>query len=164
MYASKMYGVCLQYCKDHAEAEDCLQEGFIKVFSKIGEFRFSGSFEGWMRRIMVNTTIESFRKRKPTTSIDDVGEINLNDDDNPHFEEEAGSLNENEIYEVIKELPSKYRMVFNLYVLEGLSHKEIADVLGISKGTSKSNLSRARKWLKDRLTEKMNKKLMLYAK
>jgi len=159
MYASKMYGVCLQYCKNHAEAEDCLQEGFIKVFANIRKFRFKGSFEGWMRRIMVNTTIESFRKRKQTTSFDAVKEIDLNDDDQMQFDEGLGSLSENDIYEVIKELPPQYRMVFNLYVLEDMSHKEIADVLDISEGTSKSNLSRARKWLKDRLIEKINKKV-----
>lgn len=154
MLSSKMYGVCLQYCKDHTEAEDCLQEGFIKVFTNVKKYRFEGSFEGWVRRIMVNTTIESFRKKKPTTSIDDIVLVKLEDET---LEQDVGGLNEKEIFEIIKDLPPKYRLVFNLYALEGLSHKEIADTLDITVGTSKSNLSRARKWLKNRLTERMIK-------
>ena len=155
LFAPKMYGVCLQYCKDRTEAEDCLQEGFIKVFTNIKKYRFEGSFEGWIRRIMVNTTIESFRKKKPTTPLDDVKLVKLEGD---IVEEEVNEIAEDEIMDIIKELPPKYRMVFNLYVLEGLSHKEIAKVLDISEGTSKSNLSRAKSWIKDRITEKLVKK------
>ena len=155
LFAPKMYGVCLQYCKDRTEAEDCLQEGFIKVFTNIKKYRFEGSFEGWVRRIMVNATIESFRKKKPETSLEDTMLVKLESD---IIEEEASEINEDEIMDIISELPPKYRMVFNLYVLEGLSHKEIAEVLDISEGTSKSNLSRARSWIKDRITEKLSKK------
>ena len=154
-FAPKMYGVCLQYCKDHTEAEDCLQEGFIKVFNNIKKYRFEGAFEGWIRRIMVNTTIESFRKKKPESSVEDMSLIKIEDD---IVEEEASEINEDEILEIIKELPPKYRMVFNLYVLEGLSHKEIAETLDISEGTSKSNLSRAKNWVKNRITEKLGLK------
>ena len=154
-FAPKMYGVCLQYCKDHTEAEDCLQEGFIKVFNNIKKYRFEGSFEGWMRRIMVNTTIESFRKKKPESSFEDMTLIKIEDD---IVDEEANEITEEEILEIIKELPPKYRMVFNLYVLEGLSHKEISEILDISEGTSKSNLSRARNWVKNRITEKLGTK------
>jgi len=150
-----MYGVCLQYCKDHTEAEDCLQEGFIKVFTNIKKYRFEGSFEGWMRRIMVNTTIQSFRKKKPESSIEDMPLISIEDEP---AAEEASEIREDEILEIINELPPKYRMVFNLYVLEGLSHKEIAEILDISEGTSKSNLSRAKNWVKNRITEKLGTK------
>jgi len=155
LFASKMYGVCLQYSKDQTEAEDCLQEGFIKVFNNIKKYRFDGSFEGWVRRIMVNTTIEAFRKKKQVTSLDDMSLIKVEDDE---VEQETSEISEDEILEIIKELPPKYRMVFNLYILEGLSHKEIADVLDISEGTSKSNLSRARNWVKNRITEKIGTK------
>ncbi len=155
LYAPKMYGVCLQYCKDRTEAEDCLQEGFIKVFTNIKKYRFEGSFEGWIRRIMVNTTIESFRKKKPETSLEDTMLVKLQSD---IIEEKASEISEDEIMDIISELPPKYRIVFNLYVLEGLSHKEIAEALDISEGTSKSNLSRARSWIKDRITEKLSKK------
>ncbi len=155
LFASKMYGVCLQYCKDHTEAEDCLQEGFIKVFTKIKKYRFEGSFEGWVRRIMVNTTIELFRKKRFTITVDDVMLVKLEDET---FEQDVSNLNENEILDIIRELAPRYRMVFNLFALDGLSHKEIADALEISVGTSKSDLSRARKWLKKRLTERMDEK------
>ena len=141
MFSSKMYGVCLQYCKDQTEAEDCLQEGFIKVFTNIKKYRFEGSFEGWVRRIMVNTTIESFRKKKPVTSIDDVILVKLEDET---MEEDVSEISEKEIFDIIKELPPKYRMVFNLYVMEGMSHREIGKEMNISEGTSKSNLARAR--------------------
>ncbi len=155
MFSSKMYGVCLQYCKDQTEAEDCLQEGFIKVFTNIKKYRFEGSFEGWVRRIMVNTTIELFRKKKPVISIDDVVLVKL---ENETLEEDVSEISREEIFEIVKELPPKYRMVFNLYTLDGLSHKEIAKTMDITVGTSKSNLSRARKWIKDRLTERMDNK------
>jgi len=155
LFAPKMYGVCLQYCQDRTEAEDCLQEGFIKVFTNIKKYRFEGSFEGWVRRIMVNTTIESFRKKKPETSLEDVTLVKLEDEP---VEEEAASISEDDIFEMINELPPKYKMVFNLYAIEGFSHKEIAKILDISEGTSKSNLSRARNWIKNRITEKSGKK------
>jgi RNA polymerase sigma-70 factor (ECF subfamily) len=155
LYAPKMFGVCLQYCKDHTEAEDCLQEGFIKVFNNIKKFRSEGSFEGWVRRIMVNTTIESFRKKKPVSSLEDVTMVPVED---AEADEDAELIDAEEVYKIIRELPSKYRMVFNLYALEGLSHKEIAEILDISVGTSKSNLSRARKWIKDKITERIKNK------
>ncbi len=155
MFSSKMYGVCLQYCKDQTDAEDCLQEGFIKVFTNIKKYRFEGSFEGWVRRIMVHTTIESFRKKKPETSFDDIVLVKLEDET---VDEDAGEISQEEVFEIVKELPPKYRMVFNLYAMDGLSHKEISEIMDISVGTSKSNLSRARKWIKDRLIDRMDKK------
>lgn len=154
-FAPKMYGVCLQYCKDPTEAEDCLQEGFIKVFSKINRFRFEGSFEGWVRRIVVNTIIESFRKKQPTSSLEEMSLVKIEDES---MEPMDVPFSEQELLHLIQELPPQYRMVFNLYAIEGLTHNEISEVLNISIGTSKSNLSRARKWLKDRLKDKLEKK------
>jgi len=156
LYAPKMFGVCLQYCKDETEAEDCLQEGFIKVFKNIKKYRFEGSFEGWVRRIMVNATIESFRKKKPVSSLEDITMVPVADDD--ITEEDAEQVKLEEVYKIMKELPPKYRMIFNLYAIEGLSHKEIAELLDISVGTSKSNLARARKWIRDKIMEKIKRK------
>jgi RNA polymerase sigma-70 factor (ECF subfamily) len=151
MYAAKMLGVCMRYCKNRTEAEDCLQESFIKVFSKIHLFGFKGSFEGWVRRIVVNTVIVYLRKRQPEFLVDEF----------PLIQEE-----EQEVYvpivthdvllQMIQELPPKYRLVFNMYAIEGYSHKEIAEEMNISVGTSKSNLSRARQWLKQKIEERVN--------
>ncbi len=146
LFAPWLFGICLQYCKNRTEAEDNLQEGFIKIFNCIDQFKFNGSFEGWIRRIMVNTIIASFRKKNPVYFTDTIEEFEDN------YTEENISNNEidsKELFHLIETLPPKYKMVFNLYVLEGYSHKEITQILGISEGTSKSNLSRARKLLKE---------------
>ncbi len=148
-----LFGVCLQYCKDRTEAEDHLQEAFIKIFTNIKKYRFEGSFEGWMRRIVVNTIIESFRKKNPVYFVDSIEHIGK---DTPEEEEHIEVINTKELLTLIEELPPKYKLVFNLYALEGLSHQEISDILGISTGTSKSNLSRARKILKEKLSVKKN--------
>ncbi len=154
-FAPKMFGICLSYCKDRTEAEDCLQEGFIKVFTKINHFTFKGSFEGWVRRIIVNTVIESFRKKQTITLFDELPLHAVEEDETVDSE---SPISEEEIRNCIQELPSKYKMVFNLYVLEGFSHDEISQSLDISIGTSKSNLSRARQWLKKRIEEKISVK------
>ncbi len=148
-----LYGVCLQYCKDKTEAEDHLQESFIKIFTNIKKYRFEGSFEGWMRRIVVNTIIATFRKKNPVYFVDSIEDIAK---DTPDINEHIEIVNKKELLSFIEELPPKYKLVFNLYALEGYSHQEISDILGISVGTSKSNLSRARKILKDRLSIKKN--------
>jgi RNA polymerase sigma-70 factor (ECF subfamily) len=149
-FASKMLGVCLRYSSDRESAEDFLQDGFIRVFEKIKQFRFEGSFEGWMRRIIVNLIVESFRKKRIQTELtDDFPDIENSEE---FTETETPSLNE--LLNLVRQLPERYRLVFNLYVLEELTHEEIASQLGISQGTSKSNLSRARKWLQNRLLEK----------
>ncbi len=148
-----LFGVCLQYCKDRTEAEDHLQEAFIKIYTNINKYRFEGSFEGWMRRIVVNTVIESFRKKNPVYFVDSVEQLEQEPQD---IEEHIEVVDPNELLSLIEELPPKYKLVFNLYALEGLSHQEISDILGISVGTSKSNLSRARKILKDKLSVKKN--------
>ncbi len=147
-YAPWLFGICLQYCKNQTDAEDNLQEGFIKIFKHIKKFRFDGSFEGWMRRIMVNTIIESFRKKKALRfeeSVDDFPEV-IEDQSDHHT-----SFNTKILLNTIEQLPPQYKLVFNLYALEGLSHQEISEILDISVGTSKSNLSRARKILKEKL-------------
>lgn len=153
MFASKMFGVCLRYCKNRTEAEDCLQEGFIKVFSKIHLFGFKGSFEGWVRRIIVNTVIEYFRKRQPEILVDEFPLIKEEEE-----EVYIPVVKENELMDMIQELPPKYRVVFNMYAIEGYTHKEIAEETGVSVGTSKSNLSRARQWLKQRIEDKVKRK------
>jgi len=141
-YASKLYAVSLQYSGNDEEARDILQEGFIKIFENLGHYKHEGSFEGWMRRITVNTALEKFRSRHNLYRVDDIDEIQEPDaepDNNDYSGMEA-----NDLMDIIRELPPKYRMVFNLYAIEGYSHKEISKMVNISEGTSKSNLSRAR--------------------
>ena len=144
-FSAKMFGVCLRYAGSTAEAEDILQEGFIKVFKKIGSFRHEGSFEGWIRRIFVNTAIEYYRKKTFLQPITDKEENTL---EAPNFSV-LDQLAEKDIIELIQQLSPGYRSVFNLYVIEGYTHKQVADELGISEGTSKSQLSRAKLILQD---------------
>lgn len=147
LFAPKMYGVCLRYSKDATEAEDSLQDGFIKVFEKIGTFRHEGSFEGWMRRIMVNISLEKFRKQNLLQAVDDIAAF-----ETPDLKDDIISeISANDLLKLIRELPPRYRMVFNLYVFEGMNHKEIAAEMRISDGTSKSNLARARTILKKQI-------------
>jgi RNA polymerase sigma factor (sigma-70 family) len=141
-HASKLYAVCLQYSGNDEEARDILQEGFIKIFENLGSYKHEGSFEGWMRRITVNTALEKFRSKHNLYRVDDIDQIPEQDSE-PDNSDYAG-LEANDLLEIIRELPPKYRVVFNLYALEGYSHKEISQMVKISEGTSKSNLSRAR--------------------
>jgi RNA polymerase sigma-70 factor (ECF subfamily) len=141
-YASKLYAVCLQYSGNDEEARDILQEGFIKIFEHLGHYKHEGSFDGWIRRITVNTALEKFRSRHNLYRVDDIDSIQEPDSE-PDNNDYAG-LEANDLLEIIRELPPKYRMVFNLYAIEGYSHKEISGMMKISEGTSKSNLSRAR--------------------
>jgi RNA polymerase sigma-70 factor (ECF subfamily) len=156
LYYGKMLGVCMRYAKDNDEAQDMVQNGFIKVFKKIEVFNFTGSLEGWIRRIMANTAIDQIRKNKrdPFNIEDDAQFKNLEED--VPFEEEE---NEDEIkikaelaIKAISELSPGYKAVFNLYVMEGYTHKEIAEYLGISEGTSKSNLAKAKEKLRNKLS------------
>jgi RNA polymerase sigma factor (sigma-70 family) len=150
LFAPKMLGVCLRYSSDRESAEDFLQDGFIRIFEKIKQYRFEGSFEGWMRRIIVNMIVESFRKKRFQTELtNDFPDVESHEE---LTEPETPSLND--LLNLVRQLPERYRLVFNLYVIEELTHGEIASRLGISQGTSKSNLSRARKWLQNRLQEK----------
>jgi RNA polymerase sigma-70 factor (ECF subfamily) len=148
-YASKLYAVCLQYSGNDEEARDILQEGFIKIFANLGHYKHEGSFEGWIRRITVNTALEKFRSRHNLYRVDDIDTIQEPDSE-PENNDYAG-LEANDLLEIIRELPPKYRMVFNLYAIEGYSHKEISGMMKISEGTSKSNLSRARTILQRRV-------------
>ncbi|MBD0333760.1 MAG: RNA polymerase sigma factor [Chitinophagaceae bacterium] len=153
-YAPKMYGVCLRYAGSAEEAEDILQEGFIKVFKKIGSFRGEGSFEGWIRRIFVNTSIEHFRRKNYLQPITEKEETTVEG----KYLSVLDNLAEKDIIGLVQQLSPGYRTVFNMYVVEGYSHKEIADALGISEGTSKSQLSRAKLILQDLVRKHIEKR------
>jgi RNA polymerase sigma factor (sigma-70 family) len=145
--ASKMLGVCMRYARDRYEAEDILQLAFIKVFQKVGDFRNDGSFEGWIRRIVVNTAIETYRKNQRMMNIVDIGEAY----DVPQPAPDISTLEIKDLLKLISQLSGGYRLVFNMYVIEGYSHKEIAIELGITEGASKSQLSRAKAVLREKL-------------
>ena len=136
----KMFVVCLRYSKNREEAEEILQEGFIKVFEFIHQYKFAGSFEGWVRKIMVNCALQKYRSKKMHAVVDiDIAAI-----ENIGNENIISQLGTKELLKMVQLLPPSYRMVFNLYVFEGMKHREIAAHLKISEGTSKSNLSDAR--------------------
>jgi RNA polymerase sigma-70 factor (ECF subfamily) len=141
-HAAKLYAVCLQYSGNDDEARDILQEGFIKIFENLVHYKNEGSFEGWMRRIVVNTALEKYRSKHNLYRVDDIDLI-PDTDAAPETEDYAG-LEAVDLLDIIRELPPKYRMIFNLFAIEGYSHKEISQMVNISEGTSKSNLSRAR--------------------
>lgn len=139
-FASKMLGVCMRYSKDRAEAEDMLQEGFIKIFTNIAKFKHEGSFEGWVRRIMVFTAINFFKHRSRKFQEDlDVEHYDAAFDDDV-----VSKISAKEIITLVQQLPEGYRVIFNLYAVEGYTHKEIGDMMGIAIGTSKSQYARAR--------------------
>lgn len=145
LYASKLFSVSLKYSRNYVEAEDNLHDAFVTIFKKIKQYSGKGSFEGWMKRITINTVLQKYRG---------TGVYNLVNED--ELEEEYVELEEESItidflLRIIQELPDRYRLVFNLYVLDGYSHQEIGDMLEISVGGSKSNLARARKILKDKI-------------
>lgn len=144
-FSSRMYAVCLRYAGNAEEAEDILQEGFIKIFKKLDSFRSEGSFEGWVRRIFVNTAIEHFRRKRYLMPVTEKEENTLEGKYNSVLDD----LGAKDILALVQELSPGYRTVFNMYVVEGYTHKEIADMLGISEGTSKSQLSRAKVILQD---------------
>ena len=152
-FAPKMYGVCLRYAGNENDASDILQEGFIKVFKNLTKFRSEGSFEGWVRRIFVNTAIEHYRKK---VSLFNVSEAQENMIEDPGLNA-LDNLAAKDIMKVVNELSPGYKAVFNLHVIEGYSHKEIADMLSITEGTSKSQLARAKGVLKKALENYMQK-------
>lgn len=139
-FASKMLGVCMRYAKDKAEAEDMLQEGFIKVYQNIARFKGDGSFEGWVRRIMVFTAINFFKHRTRKFQED----LDRENFDAPFEDNIIETISAKEIIALVQQLPEGYKMVFNLYAVEGYTHKEIGEILGIATGTSKSQYARAR--------------------
>jgi RNA polymerase sigma-70 factor (ECF subfamily) len=151
-YAAKMLTVCMRYANNREEAEDVLQEGFILVFEKMSQFKMEGSFEGWIRKIMVNKSLEHLRKVAKIYPIVDITNV---EDKFISPENIMNNIASKELLEMIQQLPPKYKMVFNLYVFEGMTHKEIAAEIGIAEGTSKSNLSDARTLLKKKLLRNM---------
>lgn len=150
-YSRLLLGVCNRYTSNIEEAEDVLQEGFVKIFLNMKEFKGDGSLLAWMRRIMINTAITHYhrmRKHWYHNDLEEVRETRLDE----HVWEEAEFSNE-ELYKVIHQMPDGYRMVFNLYAVEGYKHREIAEILDIDENTSKSQYSRARRWLQERLIQ-----------
>ncbi len=148
-YSKMLFGVCIRYTKDRTAAEDVLHEGFIKIFLNIASFKNKGSFEGWMRRIMVNTALEQYRKKFQMYPVGEVAELESKQSTNFIVSE----LSAQDLLSLVKDLPPAYKMVFNLYAIDGYSHKEISAILNISIGTSKSNLSRARKILQNKVAQ-----------
>jgi RNA polymerase sigma factor (sigma-70 family) len=152
LYKGKMWTVCLRYARDQDEAKDIMQEGFIKIFEKIKQYEGRGHFEGWIRRIMINTALSEYRKHHLLHS-ESENFSQKNEGVSEHIESDISAQ---ELLELIKELPPQYQMVFNLFAIEGYAHKEIAELLRISEGTSKSNLSRAREILKNKIKTNQN--------
>jgi RNA polymerase sigma-70 factor (ECF subfamily) len=150
-----MFGICLRYSNSYEEAKDILQDGFVKVFTKMGQFGFQGSFEGWMKRIFVNTALEHYRSQKNHLFHEDV-EVAYGI---AHHDHTLDKISQKEILGLIQALPAGYRNVLNLYIIEGFSHAEIAEMLGINEGTSKSQLSRARVILQQAILKKQQKGL-----
>ena len=151
LLAAKMFAVCLRYMGDRDSAEDILQDGFVTLFSKIDSFTGAGSFEGWARRIFVNTALMSLRKKDALKNSEDVQSAWGISSDAPTAIEEIGY---DELMKMIAALPPGFRTVFNMYVIEGYSHKEIAEALGISETTSRSQLQRARTLLQSKIKER----------
>lgn len=149
LYSSKMYGLCYRYVRHAMEAEDILVTAFTKIFERIGQFKGEGSFEGWMRRIMVNEALTHLRKSRTMYLETELEQA----DREPDYDRLSDHLEEEDLLKMIQELPPGYRLVFNMYAIDGYSHKEIAEQLGISENTSKSQLSRARVYLQKMLAD-----------
>lgn len=153
LFSGKLFSICLKYSKNKQEAQDNFQDGFITIFDKIGQFKFKGSFEGWLKRVMVNTILLKYRQKNVlnlvTEEIPDEVIVDIDDDE----------VSLDFLLNLIQELPDRYRMVFNLYVLDGYSHKEISKMLHIAEGTSKSNLARARAILKQKIEKHQESQL-----
>jgi RNA polymerase sigma factor (sigma-70 family) len=150
-FSPKMYAVCLRYSGKPEDAQDILQEGFIKVFRNLDRFRGEGSFEGWMRRIFVNTAIEHYRRAAPLYPVDETKAAQIEDKEWSAFDK----LSVKDLLAMIQELSPGYRTVFNLYVVEGYTHREIGDLLGINEGTSKSQLARAKAILQQKVLKQL---------
>jgi RNA polymerase sigma factor (sigma-70 family) len=146
-YSGKFLAICIRYLKDREHAEDVMIEGFTKIFEKLPQFQNKGSFEGWMKRIIVTQALMTLRSNRHLTM-----EVNMeNDSDFKDHNYELNHLETEELMDMVKSLPVGYRTVFNLYAIEGYSHKEIAELLGINESTSKSQLNRARNVLKEKI-------------
>ncbi len=155
-YAPKMYGICMRFTGNQMEADDILQDGFIKIFTKLKDFRNEGSLEGWIRKTIINTAINFYRKKLKYSYFDDIEGLEV-----PETKEENiyDKLSKEELIKLIQELPNGYRTIFNLYVIEGYSHKEIGKMLNISNNTSKSQLTRARNILQRKVLALMKEKV-----
>lgn len=150
LFAKKMMGVCLRYTNNYEEAQDVLQDGFIKVFSKLPDFVNKGSLEGWVRRIMVNTALDQYRKNKKFQKDVEIDSVSFKLEKSEFILE---TINAEDLLKIVRTIPEGYRVVFNLFAIEGYSHKEIADKLGVTESTSKSQYSRAKKMLRRLLVE-----------
>lgn len=150
LYSPKLFAVCLKYSRNHVEAQDNLQDGFLLIFKKIEQYSFKGSFDGWLKRVMINNVLQQYRTQ---TFLSLVNE-DVTEDAEIEIDDENISLEY--LLKIIQELPDRYRLVFNLYVNDDYSHAEIAEMLAINIGTSKSNLSRARMILKDKIEQHKN--------
>ena len=150
LYSGKLFAVCLKYSRNYAEAQDNLQDGFLIIFQKIGQYSFKGSFDGWLKRVMINNVLQQYRNQTFLSLVnEDVAEdyeIELDED----------NISLDYLLKIIQELPDRYRLVFNLYVIDGYSHAEIAEMLQINIGTSKSNLARGRMILKEKIEQLKN--------
>ncbi len=149
-YSPAMYGICLRYAGDPDEAADILQEGFIKVFTRLEDYRYEGSFEGWIRRIIINTAINHLIRQKKHQGQEDIEEVYGETMPDPSA---LDRLQHRDLIRLVQQLPPGYRMVFNLYEIEGYSHKEIAEIMGISINTSKTQLLHARRYLQRKIME-----------
>ena len=150
LYAGKMLGVCQRYARNDADAEDILQDAFIKIFDKIKQFKSEGSFEGWIRRIVVNTALKKYTlsRYSKEISLEDYAKSDNRIDSDPIA---IDHLSEKDLLQLINSLPDGYRLVFNLYVIEGYRHEEISEMLGIQSGTSRSQLAKARNLLQKQI-------------
>ncbi|MFH0896146.1 MAG: sigma-70 family RNA polymerase sigma factor [Bacteroidota bacterium] len=149
-FANKMYNVCLTYSENEDEAADILQEGFIKIFRKIDHFKFDGSLEGWVRKVMINSALENFRKK--TKEKKHLLSYSNNQEEESY--EVLEDLEKQEVIELINDLPFKAQLVLKLYAVEGYNHREIAEMMNINEGTSKSQLNRARSLMKQALMKR----------
>ncbi|WP_435255638.1 RNA polymerase sigma factor [Tenacibaculum sp. A30] len=144
LFSGKLFALCLKYSRNYQDAEDTLQDSFLTIFKKIPQYNNEGSFEGWMKRITINTALQKYREKSPLQLVSE----GINEELEEEVVLETESVNVEVLLRLIQNLPDRYRLVFNLYVLDNYSHKEIASLLNITEGTSKSNLSRARQLLK----------------
>jgi RNA polymerase sigma factor (sigma-70 family) len=147
-YNGILFAICIRYSPNYTEAEDNLQDAFITIFKKVEQYNGKGSFEGWIKRVTVNTVLQKYRKQR-TFEIVDEGQI----EDEAEVEIESEEIPLDFLLKIVQELPERYKLVFSMYVMDGYQHKEIAEMLGISDGTSKSNLARARIILKNKIEE-----------
>jgi len=145
-YSGTLFSICLRYSPNYVEAEDNLQDAFITIFKKVEQFKDKGSFEGWMKRVTVNTVLQKYRKQRV---FDIAREDQIEDEVDETIDDEGIPLDF--LLKIIQELPDRYRLVFSMYVMDDYSHKEIAEMLGISDGTSKSNLARSRSILRTKI-------------